>query len=132
MVKVIARVVIKLTERKYLKELLGALPADLCQTIITDGNINQIIARINSFQGKKEDAFAKKMGLGLDWGDKPKKRKELQKLLDSSNDELSFDQESLKREAKFLSNLSRSIYELRFVKLEKQIQKVLKNAPNNY
>lgn len=117
-VEKVALAVIKVTKPKYSRELLKMLPVDLCQTIITDGNFNQIIARINRFRCEKEDDFARVSGLDLDWKGKPEERKKMCQLVDSSSDELNPVQEVLQREIKFLSNLGRSIYSLRFIERE--------------
>jgi len=112
----VARAVIKVTKLKHSQELLGMFLVDLCQTMITDGNANQIIAKVNRLQRKKEDAFALITDLGFDWKNKPKKREKMQKLIDSSSDKLNPTQEALQRQIKFLNALSQSIYELKFIK----------------
>ncbi|MBU4204969.1 hypothetical protein KKE19_03695 [Patescibacteria group bacterium] len=116
LVESVARAVIKITKLKHSQELLGMFPVDLCQTMIADGNVNQIIAKVNRLWRKKEDAFALAADLGLDWKNKAEKRKKMQKMVDSSSDKLTLTQKVLQRQIKFLAALSRSIYELKFIK----------------
>ncbi len=117
-VESVAKAVIKVTKSRYSQELLGMLPADLFHTIITDENINQIIAKINRFRREKENAFVRRSDLEFDWKDKPTKKKKMQKLIDSSSDELTSTQKALQRQIRFLDALSRSIFFLCFVKKE--------------
>jgi len=108
----------KTIEPKYSRELLKMLPLDLYQTMITEGNISRIMARIDCFRREKEDQLAQVMGLGFNWEENLGKKKKLHAFLDNPYlaNNLSIQKESLRRQVMFLSALSRSIHKLIFIK----------------
>lgn len=116
-VEKVAWMIVKLTKPDNPQELLEMIPEDLSQTMITDLNIEKIIAAIDQIRYGKEDGLAQMMGLGINWENIQQKKEKLRAVLvDSSTAILSPEKEDIKRQIRFLRNLCRSISELKFVR----------------
>ncbi|MBU3934761.1 hypothetical protein KKC00_02270 [Patescibacteria group bacterium] len=109
-------IVIEMTGPKNDQQLLAILSVDFLERAITEDNIDEITARINHFRAQREKRLVRITGLGFDREGKPKKKKKLQAVLKNLHGTMASEIELLKAQIEFLYNLSRSIYELKFIK----------------
>lgn len=109
-VRKIAESVIRSNRRHYSNDLLSLVPEDLMAIRLSTETHAQVSAEIDSRALlPKQDEMAKLLGLSNDWYKTPAEREQWDQVISSDLGSLPPEQETKRREIKFLSSLSATV-----------------------
>ena len=110
-VESVVKMLIKLKPAEYTRNLLRLFSWDFLQKGITTGNLSEIKSRVDGVCLEKKNQLAVALNLSFDWWQRRGESKKMQETIDSLR-ALPEDQDHLRTEIRFLSDLARAIENL--------------------